>query len=230
MTFASRSSSAARQFQALDPYSSARATRIERQRSAAALRRRQAQFRRRRIGVVLGLALFGWIVATIASGLPLARNADATGAGKIRLTALVTSTTEVPGTLGPIALPATGQGAVAVLGSGLMAASPAQPVVPIASLTKMMTAYVILHDHPLRPGASGPTLTMDTHNVAEWVQADSTDESNVGIKKGEVLTEYQLLEALLIPSADNVAVMLAEWDAGSVPAFVAKMNATARSL
>jgi D-alanyl-D-alanine carboxypeptidase (penicillin-binding protein 5/6) len=71
---------------------------------------------------------------------------------------------------------------------------------------------------------------MNPTDVAEWVQADSTDESNVGIKKGEVLDEYQLLEALLIPSADNVAVMLADWDAGSIPAFVAKMNATAKLL
>jgi D-alanyl-D-alanine carboxypeptidase (penicillin-binding protein 5/6) len=149
---------------------------------------------------------------------------------KVQLTALVKSTTVVPGTLGPIAWPTTGQGAVAVLGSGLMAASPNQPIVPIASLTKMMTAYVILHDHPLRVGESGPSLTMTASDVAEWVYADSTDESNVGIKKGEVLSEYQLLEALLIPSADNVAVKLAEWDAGSVPAFVAKMNATARKL
>jgi serine-type D-Ala-D-Ala carboxypeptidase (penicillin-binding protein 5/6) len=102
--------------------------------------------------------------------------------------------------------------------------------VPIASLTKMMTAYLILHDHPLKLGESGPSLRMNAADVAEWVQADSTDESNVGIKMGEVLTEYQLLEALLIPSADNVAVMLADWDAGSMPAFVTKMNATARTL
>jgi len=198
-------------------------------RSALALRRQQAQFRRRRIGVVLGLALFGWIVATIATGSTVARTAGST-LSRVRLTALVTSTTVVPGSLGPIAWPATGQGAVAVLGSGLMAASPRQPVVPIASLTKMMTAYLILRDHPLLPGAEGPSLTMTAADVAEWVHADSTDESNVGIKKGEVLSEFQLLEALLIPSADNVAVMLADWDAGSVPAFVAKMNATARSL
>ena len=179
--------------------------------------------------MALGLALLGWIVATVASGSTAARTAGST-AGKVHLTALVTSTTTVPGTLGPIAWPATGQGAVAVLGSGLMAASPRQPIVPIASLTKMMTAYLVLRDHPIRPGASGPSLTMNAADVAEWVQADSTDESNVGIKKGEVLSEYQLLEALLIPSADNVAEMLADWDGGSVPAFVAKMNATARAL
>jgi serine-type D-Ala-D-Ala carboxypeptidase (penicillin-binding protein 5/6) len=229
VTFAPRQSSAAHQIDDLLFEDEARAERIAIQRAVAARRRQQAQFRRRRIGAVLALALFGWVVATVVSGPPATRLAGAS-ANKIRLTALVTSTTVVPGTLGPIDWPATGQGAVAVLGSGLMASSPRQPIVPIASLTKMMTAYIILHDHPLRPGESGPSLTMNASDYAEWVQADSTDESNVGIKMGEVLSEYQLLEALLIPSADNVAVMLADWDAGSVPAFVAKMNATARAL
>jgi D-alanyl-D-alanine carboxypeptidase (penicillin-binding protein 5/6) len=194
-----------------------------------ARRRRQTQFRRRRLGLAVVLALFGWVVVTVASGSPTAPK-GAPPRPVVQLTALVQSTTVVPGTLGAIAWPTTGQGAIAVLGTGLMAVSPGQHVVPIASLTKMMTAYVILHDHPLRLGASGPSLTMNATDVAEWVHADSTDESNVGIKNGEVLNEYQLLEALLIPSADNVAVMLADWDSGSVPAFVAKMNATARRL
>ena len=45
-----------------------------------------------------------------------------------------------------------------------------------------------------------------------------------------MLTEHQLLEALLVPSADNIADYLATWDAGSIAGFVAKMNATARQL
>jgi D-alanyl-D-alanine carboxypeptidase (penicillin-binding protein 5/6) len=47
---------------------------------------------------------------------------------------------------------------------------------------------------------------------------------------GERLTERQLLEALMIPSACNIADYLARWDAGSIPAFVRKMNATAAAL
>ncbi len=44
------------------------------------------------------------------------------------------------------------------------------------------------------------------------------------------MTERQALQALLVPSANNIAVVLARWDAGSVERFVARMNATARSL
>ena len=47
---------------------------------------------------------------------------------------------------------------------------------------------------------------------------------------GESLTELQALEGLLIPSGNNLAVLLADWDAGSTDAFVAKMNSAAQTL
>ena len=46
----------------------------------------------------------------------------------------------------------------------------------------------------------------------------------------EQLTELQALQALLLPSANNIAAVLARWDGGSAGRFVARMNATARSL
>jgi serine-type D-Ala-D-Ala carboxypeptidase (penicillin-binding protein 5/6) len=58
----------------------------------------------------------------------------------------------------------------------------------------------------------------------------STDQSTVPVSVGEVLTERQLLEGLLIRSANNMAFTLAQWDAGSIPAFVTKMNAGAALL
>jgi D-alanyl-D-alanine carboxypeptidase (penicillin-binding protein 5/6) len=44
------------------------------------------------------------------------------------------------------------------------------------------------------------------------------------------LTELEALQALLLPSANNIAAVLARWDAGSADRFVTRMNATARSL
>src|SRR5438552_11824876 len=55
-------------------------------------------------------------------------------------------------------------------------------------------------------------------------------ESVVSIAVGERLTELQALQALLLPSANNIASVLARWDAGSADRFIARMNATARSL
>jgi serine-type D-Ala-D-Ala carboxypeptidase (penicillin-binding protein 5/6) len=52
----------------------------------------------------------------------------------------------------------------------------------------------------------------------------------VSIAAGEQLTERQALQALLLPSANNIAAVLARWHPGSVDRFVARMNAAARSL
>jgi D-alanyl-D-alanine carboxypeptidase (penicillin-binding protein 5/6) len=55
-------------------------------------------------------------------------------------------------------------------------------------------------------------------------------QSVVQVAAGEKLTERQAPEAMLVPSGNNIAWMLARWDACSQPAFVAKMNARARLL
>jgi D-alanyl-D-alanine carboxypeptidase (penicillin-binding protein 5/6) len=102
--------------------------------------------------------------------------------------------------------------------------------VPVASVAKVMTAYVVLHDHPLNDGGSGPRIVVDPSEAAAYPGEVRAGESVVGVQAGEVLTERQALEALLLPSADNIAWILARWDAGSVSAFVGRMNAVARGL
>ena len=126
--------------------------------------------------------------------------------------------------------PTTGQAAVAVPSVGIDVTSGPETPVPIASLTKIMTAYVILHDHPIGPAQNGPSITMGQADVADFDNDTVEDEANAQVTVGEVLTERQLLEGLLVHSANNFADTLASWDAGSIPAFVAKMNSTAAQL
>jgi D-alanyl-D-alanine carboxypeptidase (penicillin-binding protein 5/6) len=93
-----------------------------------------------------------------------------------------------------------------------------------------MTAYLVLRDHPLQLGQDGPTITLTDADVADSELRSRRGESVVPIAAGEQLTELQALHALLLPSANNIAAVLARWDAGSEDGFVARMNATARSL
>jgi D-alanyl-D-alanine carboxypeptidase (penicillin-binding protein 5/6) len=93
-----------------------------------------------------------------------------------------------------------------------------------------MTAYLVLRDHPLRVGEDGPTITLTDADVADVDRRRGRGESLVSIVAGEQLTELQALQALLLPSANNIAAILARWDAGSEEGFVARMNAAARSL
>ena len=143
---------------------------------------------------------------------------------------MLARTVGVPRTRSTLPWPATGQAAVAVPSIGVdVASGPEQPV-PVASLTKLMTAYVVLHDHPLAPDEPGPTITVTQADVDDYDNDTVDDDANAQVTLGEQLTEQQVLSGLLVHSADNYADLLARWDAGSIPAFVAKMNAGAGPL
>jgi len=126
--------------------------------------------------------------------------------------------------------PAVGESAVSIPTYGVEYSSKVQTSVPIASLTKMMTALVVLRDHPLTPTEPGPTVTITGAEVSNYRADTRTDQSSIPIVKGEVLTERQLLDGLLVHSANDFATVLALYDAGSVAAMVARMNATAASM
>jgi len=133
---------------------------------------------------------------------------------------------QVPSTVWP----AHGQAAFVLTGQSQVQVGPNQHAAAIASVAKVMTAYLGLRDHPLRPGEDGPPITLTDSDVADTDRRRGQEESVVSIAAGEQLTERQALQALLLPSANNIAAVLARWDAGSQERFVARMNATARSL
>src|SRR4051812_42009880 len=162
--------------------------------------------------VAVGLGIFQW-----TRGVPAQH-----------VTLDYTNPVSAPGGAAKLPWPSEGQAAVAVAGGATIAypATGARPA-PIASLAKMMTAYQILTDHPLAAHATGPTLRVTAADVRDYRHRAAQQQSVLAVRAGERLSEYKALQALLIPSANNVAAMLARWDAGSVPKFVAKMNATA---
>jgi serine-type D-Ala-D-Ala carboxypeptidase (penicillin-binding protein 5/6) len=129
----------------------------------------------------------------------------------------------------PVRWPQRGQAAL-VLGNGRLTASPHEQPAAIASLAKVMTAYLTLARYPLSDDQDGFTITI----TAAQAQAEADDaaqhQSVVAVQAGEQLTERQLLEALLIPSGNNIAPMLATRVSGSETRFIAEMNAAARAL
>jgi D-alanyl-D-alanine carboxypeptidase (penicillin-binding protein 5/6) len=131
--------------------------------------------------------------------------------------------------LSPQRWPGSGQAAIA-FGGGRPRVSPHQGPAPIASLAKVMTAYLTLGRYPLSATGGGFTVTV-TAARAEAV-ADEADQgqSVVAVRAGERLSERQLLEALLIPSGNNIARMLAAAVAGSEASFLDEMNEAAGAL
>jgi D-alanyl-D-alanine carboxypeptidase (penicillin-binding protein 5/6) len=178
---------------------------------------------RRRVAIALVLAA---ILAV--AGVALVRLKAPTPVAAVK--GDMVSTVKVPATPVVLPWPSTGQAAVAVPSVGIDVTSGPETPVPIASLTKMMTAYVILHDHPILGAQNGPSITMGQADVGDFDDDTVEDQANAQVSVGEVLTERQLLEGLLVHSANNFADSLARWDAGTLPAFVAKMNSTAAGL
>ena len=180
--------------------------------------RRRIRIRRARAaGVLVAVAV---IAASV--GLQFGASSSSTAEATVDTGTLGKA---LPGTVWP----AEGQAAVQI-GPSPVRVGPNQHAAAIASLAKVMTAYLVLRHHPLQPGREGPTITLTDADVADTDRRRRQQESIVSIAAGEQLTERQALQALLLPSANNIAAVLARWDAGSVDRFVAQMNATARSL
>ncbi|MFD3957545.1 serine hydrolase [Streptomyces bacillaris] len=123
--------------------------------------------------------------------------------------------------------PGQGQSAVMVDGVGSLGSEGEQKAAPIASVAKVMTAYVILKEHPLKGDEQGETITADQKAEDE---SKNADESVAPLKNGQKLSQRQMLQLLMIPSGNNAARLLARWDAGSEDAFVDKMNDAAKDL
>jgi serine-type D-Ala-D-Ala carboxypeptidase (penicillin-binding protein 5/6) len=88
----------------------------------------------------------------------------------------------------------------------------------MASTTKLMTAYLALRDLSL-----GRTVTAPPYHPIPG-------ESLMGLRAGERVSVRDLLYGLLLPSGNDAAATLAVGDAGSIPAFVRRMNVTAHRL
>ncbi|MEU7022560.1 serine hydrolase [Streptomyces sp. NPDC046203] len=126
--------------------------------------------------------------------------------------------------------PAKGQAAVMVAGSGTIGTFGEQKPVPTASVAKIMTAYVLLREYPIKRDEQGPSITIDARTVEE---GKAKDESRIeGLEVGQTFALQDMLKMLMIPSGNNVARMLARWNTKTddETAFVQKMNEAAASL
>jgi D-alanyl-D-alanine carboxypeptidase (penicillin-binding protein 5/6) len=183
----------------------------------------RAAWLKRRLAVGLVVAV---VVAVVAGAMvqwfrPLAQPA---------LQGLATGIS-VPGTAPRLPWPSTGEAALSLPGLGSLGQDRDIRPVPIGVLSGVLTAYVILKDHPLSTGGdTGPTIAVTPQTMAAYRAGSAAGEPEVRVSSGESLTELDALEGLLIDSGNDMATLLADWDAGSTSAFVTKMDLSALSL
>lgn len=134
-----------------------------------------------------------------------------------------------PGTPINISWPNYGQSAIGAVGYGVLATSNSQKAVPMASTAKLITALVILQEKPLQPGEQGPLITLTRADVDLYEKYYRLGGSVTMVAAGGQLSEYQALQALLLPSSNNIADSLAIWAFGSVDNYLKTANQFART-
>src|SRR2546427_10302204 len=111
----------------------------------------------------------------------------------------------VPGTAPGLPWPSRGSAAVGVSGLGFLASSGNAQTFPAASITKVMTALVILADKPLKSNEGGPTVTLTEADVQSY-QADLAGGQSVAkVEAGGEASEAEHPQGRLVPSAHNHA-------------------------
>jgi serine-type D-Ala-D-Ala carboxypeptidase (penicillin-binding protein 5/6) len=120
--------------------------------------------------------------------------------------------------------PAAGAAAVGLVGSKLLLSHGSQSPAPIASTAKLITALSVLHGKPLNLEQQGPAITLGANDVALYDNYKAEGGSVVPVTDGEQISEYQMLEAMLLPSANNMADSLATWAFGSLGAYTSFAN------
>lgn len=134
----------------------------------------------------------------------------------------VVSVDSAPATL---AWPVAGQSAVSILDTNIMESYGKSTPVPIASTAKVITSLVVLQKKPLKQGGQGPVVTLSDADVALYHNYLAVDGSLVPVVAGEQINEYQMLQAIMLPSANNIADSMAIWAYGSLPAYAMAANA-----
>lgn len=126
--------------------------------------------------------------------------------------------------------PIQGQAAVGATPSGVLATHTPQVPVPTASVAKVFTALVVLKKRPLALNETGPTITLTEADIKIYRDYVAGDGSVLPVVVGQQLTQYQMLQAVLLPSANNIADTLVIWAFGSLENYSAFANNYIRQL
>lgn len=164
-------------------------------------------------GLLIALALLFYLPMTLLAPL---RSADA----------VVPEHLEQPGAAAELRFPGYGASAIGAVGyPGVLAAAGSEKALPMASITKIITALVTLEKHPLAVDEAGPSIEMTQADVALHDRYLRVDGEVLPVKPGQAFTQRELLDLALIKSANNYATTLAVWAFGSEAEFVTAARA-----
>jgi D-alanyl-D-alanine carboxypeptidase (penicillin-binding protein 5/6) len=174
---------------------------------------RQQIYRRRRTAI-FGSAL---VLLSVAIYLPLTLLAPLPPVAAERAAYVAPASSPAQ-----IALPDYGASGIAAVGTdGLLASSGSTTPLPIASVTKVITALVVLDAKPIEVGAEGETLDFTSADVQIYNDYLAQNGSVKAVRAGDSLSQRDVLELTLVGSANNYARSLVNWAFGSEQEYTA---------
>ena len=120
--------------------------------------------------------------------------------------------------------PAQGGSAIGFNNLGVYQSHGSNKLEAMASTAKLITALLVLNKYPLLLNQKGPMITISPSDVSIYNNYLSAQGSVAAVVNGEKLSEYQMLQAMLLPSADNIADSLAIWAYGSINSYLLRAN------
>jgi len=126
-----------------------------------------------------------------------------------------------PASSAELSMPSYGASSIGAVGfaDDLATGGTDQPL-PIASITKVITALVVLEAHPLAVGEEGPTITFGRADVDIYKKFLADNGKVAAVNSSLTLTQRQVLDVVLVESANNYAESLVVWAFGSEDAFL----------
>ncbi|GAB3411101.1 hypothetical protein GCM10027515_32240 [Schumannella luteola] len=104
--------------------------------------------------------------------------------------------------------------------SGILTASGGDAAKPMASISKLVTALVVLDRKPLGDGGTGPTITFDKAAHDLYDKYYVLNATIAAMPEGTRMSERDAIATMLVASASNYAEAVSTWAFGSQPAFV----------
>ncbi|BDZ53100.1 hypothetical protein GCM10025870_01730 [Agromyces marinus] len=95
----------------------------------------------------------------------------------------------------------------------------------MASIAKVVTALLVLQEHPVGEGEAGPEIAYTGADVDIYWDMVAQNGSVAPVVAGSSLSLVESLEAMMLPSGNNYSISLANWAFGSVDAYVDRANA-----
>lgn len=122
------------------------------------------------------------------------------------------------------------QAAFGTVEQGLLDSKPSQTVRPTASVAKLLTVLTILQEKPLKIGEQGPAIPITQADIDIYNNYYVKNGSLAAVAVGEQISEYQMLQGVLLPSANNYADSLATWAFGSLDKYRVAAQAMAKKI